>query len=105
MKFFLLQQDSDDEDIEQDLEAQIEELLDSKRIVKTVSAAEVGIVTGANYASNASGDQVGSRFWIRHKNWVKYGYMDWVFFSSLREPLLVSMTCWNVPVVRPPRLR
>ena len=33
-------QDSDDEDIEQELEAQIEQLLDSKRVVKTVSAAE-----------------------------------------------------------------
>lgn len=45
-------QDSDDEDIEQELEAQIEELLDSKRSVKTVSAAEAaGVVTGGNVAA------------------------------------------------------
>jgi ATP-dependent RNA helicase DDX46/PRP5 len=44
-------QDSDDEDIEQELEAQIEQLLDSKRSVKTVTAAEAaGVVTGGNVA-------------------------------------------------------
>jgi ATP-dependent RNA helicase DDX46/PRP5 len=44
-------QDSDDEDIEQELEAQIEQLLDSKRSVKTVTAAEAaGVVTGGNIA-------------------------------------------------------
>ena len=39
------------EDIEQELEAQIEQLLDSKRSVKTVTAAEAaGVVTGGNVA-------------------------------------------------------
>jgi ATP-dependent RNA helicase DDX46/PRP5 len=47
-------QDSDDEDIEGDLEAQIEQLLDSKRSVKTVSAAEAaGAIPGVTVPAAA----------------------------------------------------
>lgn len=45
--------DSDDEDVEQDIEATIEQLLDPKRSVKTVSASEAaasGLMTGGNIA-------------------------------------------------------
>ena len=54
-------QDSDDEDIEQELEAQIEQLLDSKRSVKTVSAADLaGVVTGGNIAPGTEGSGAGA---------------------------------------------
>ncbi len=46
-------QDSDDEDVEQEIDQQIEALLDPKRSVKTVSASEAaatGLVTGVNVA-------------------------------------------------------
>ena len=46
-------QDSDDEDVEQEIEETIEQLLDPKRSVKTVSASEAaasGLITGANIA-------------------------------------------------------
>ncbi len=50
-------QDSDDEDVEQEIDQQIEALLDPKRSVKTVTASEAaatGLVTGANVAPGAS---------------------------------------------------
>ena len=46
-------QDSDDEDVEQEIEETIEQLLDPKRSVKTVSASEAaasGLITGGNIA-------------------------------------------------------
>ncbi len=49
--------DSDDEDVEQEIDQQIEALLDPKRSVKTVTASEAaatGLVTGANVAPGAS---------------------------------------------------
>ena len=49
-------QDSDDEDVEQEIDQQIEALLDPKRSVKTVSASEAaatGLVTGVNVAGGA----------------------------------------------------
>jgi len=53
-------QDSDDEDVEQEIEQQIEALLDPKRSVKTVSAAEAaamkaGVSTGPPAAATAGG--------------------------------------------------
>lgn len=50
-------QDSDDEDVEQEIEETIEALLDPKRSVKTVSASEAaasGIMTGVNIASGSN---------------------------------------------------
>jgi len=46
-------QDSDDEDVEQEIDDTIEQLLDPKRSVKTVSASEAaaaGLITGGNVA-------------------------------------------------------
>ncbi len=51
-------QDSDDEDVEQEIDDQIEALLDPKRSVKTVSASEAaasGLIRGANIAGNTDG--------------------------------------------------
>ena len=51
--------DSDDEDVEQEIDEKIEQLLDPKRSVKTVSASEAaasGLITGG---SVASGTQIG----------------------------------------------
>ena len=55
-------QDSDDEDVEHQIDQQIEELMTSTRTVKTVTAAEAastGLVTGANVApgTNLGGGQ------------------------------------------------
>ena len=50
-------QDSDDEDVEHQIDQQIEELMTSTRTVKTVTAAEAastGLVTGANVAPGAN---------------------------------------------------
>ena len=50
-------QDSDDEDVEQEIEETIEALLDPKRSVKTVSASEAaatGLMTGVNIASGSA---------------------------------------------------
>ena len=50
-------QDSDDEDVEHQIDQQIEELMTSTRTVKTVTAAEAastGLVTGANIAPGAN---------------------------------------------------
>ena len=46
-------QDSDDEDVEQEIDDTIEQLLDPKRSVKTVTASEAaaaGLITGGNVA-------------------------------------------------------
>merc|ERR1719510_2502453 len=51
-------QDSDDEDVEAEIDDQIEALLDPKRSVKTVTASEAaasGLIRGVNVAGNASG--------------------------------------------------
>ena len=51
--------DSDDEDVEQEIDEKIEQLLDPKRSVKTVSASEAaasGLITGGNVAP---GTQIG----------------------------------------------
>lgn len=53
-------QDSDDEDVEQEIDQQIEALLDPKRSVKTVTASEAaatGLVTGANVAPGTTTDK------------------------------------------------
>ena len=56
-------QDSDDEDVEQEIDDTIEQLLDPKRSVKTVSASEAaaaGLITGGNVAP---GTQVTESFY------------------------------------------
>ena len=60
-------QDSDDEDVEAEIDDQIEALLDPKRSVKTVSASEAaasGLIRGVNMAAatstNGNGDSAGT---------------------------------------------
>lgn len=56
-------QDSDDEDVEQEIDEQIEALLDPKRSVKTVSASEAvasGLITGANVAGGTDLNKAGN---------------------------------------------
>jgi ATP-dependent RNA helicase DDX46/PRP5 len=56
-------QDSDDEDVEQEIDDQIEALLDPKRSVKTVTASEAaatGLIRGANTSGANTADQTAS---------------------------------------------